>query len=52
MYLVRLGSARVYVALMLGNKMDFSSCAIWIGFHKFSQKYYFTDSMDIHILCT
>ena len=21
---------------MLGNKMDFSSCAIWIGFHKSS----------------
>ena len=27
------------VALMLGNKMDLSSCAIWTGFHKSSHIY-------------
>ena len=34
---------------MLGNKMDFSSCAIWTGFHKSSHIYYSDAPSTIHV---
>ena len=40
---------------MLGNKIDFSSCAIWIGLHKSSHVctiYIYIHSFDFYVAIT
>ena len=36
---------------MLGNQMDFSSCVIWIGFHKSSHILQIVQGGKVHGFC-